>query len=234
MVAATKEKKKIQKGKNDKLYNTENMLPISEIRWNTIVLKDGWLRAILKIYWLNLDLKNYEEQQAIIQQYKRFLNWQDFPLQILIRNTYLDLTNYIEYLKDKTSTLDNDVLEMQSSQYMWFLEDINSKQWLIYVKEFYIVVPYYQLEADMSMRKPWWRKFLDALDKSETPEKVVQRYRTFIKNRKHLDTRCNIVAEWLKSMWIVVERLDLPQIISLLFKVNNPNSHRAQAESIDY
>ena len=44
------EEKRIQKGKkSDQLYNTETMLPISEIQENTIILKDGGLRAILKV-----------------------------------------------------------------------------------------------------------------------------------------------------------------------------------------
>ena len=43
------EQNQIQKGKHDKVYNTETMLPISEIRNNTLILKDGGLRAILKV-----------------------------------------------------------------------------------------------------------------------------------------------------------------------------------------
>lgn len=35
------EKGKIQKGVHDQVFNTETMLPISEIRGDTIVLKDG-------------------------------------------------------------------------------------------------------------------------------------------------------------------------------------------------
>ncbi|MBO4203709.1 hypothetical protein J5893_02655 [bacterium] len=71
------------------------MLPISEIRDGTIILKDGGLRGILKVEGLNLDLKNADEQAVVLEQYKRFLNGLDFPIQILVRNTYLDLTDYL-------------------------------------------------------------------------------------------------------------------------------------------
>lgn len=93
------ERNKIVKGKQDSVFNTEQMLPISEIKGDTIILKDGGMRAILKIDGLNLDLKNYDEQQLVLQQYKKFLNSLNFPLQILIRNTYLDLSDYISYVK---------------------------------------------------------------------------------------------------------------------------------------
>jgi hypothetical protein len=37
-------------------------------------MKDGGLRAILRINGINLDLKNGEEQQIVLEQYKKFLN----------------------------------------------------------------------------------------------------------------------------------------------------------------
>jgi hypothetical protein len=43
------EKNKIARGKKNNVFNTETMLPISEIRNTTIILKDGGLRAIIKV-----------------------------------------------------------------------------------------------------------------------------------------------------------------------------------------
>lgn len=232
MVWVNLDEAKMKKWKSDKIFNTETMLPISEIKWNTVILKDWGLRGIIRVYWLNLDLRNYDEQQIVIEQYKRFLNWLWFPIQIYIRNTYLDLTDYIEYMKDKVSNIDNEVLKWQWDKYVGFLDEINSRQGLIYTKEFYIVVPYYDMEIDMpNVRKAWWKKFLDILEPTDSPDKIVWRYRKFIKNAKHLDTRCNLISEWLKSLWIVCERLEIQEIISLLFKVYNPNSHKNQSES---
>jgi len=107
------EKSKVKKSKSDNLFNTETMLPVSEIKNGIIILKDWWMRSVLKVEWLNLDLKNYEEQQVILEQYKRFLNWLSFPIQILIRNTYLDLTEYLWYLKNNLKEIDNPALKNQ-------------------------------------------------------------------------------------------------------------------------
>ncbi len=217
--------------KQDNLYSTENMLEISEIRWNVLVLKDWWLRSIIKVFWLNLDLKNYDEQQIVLEQYKRFINWLDFPIQIIVRSTYLDLTDYISFVWEKVEKLQNDVLQDQWKQYVNFLENINSKQWLIYTKEFYVVVPYYwQWDENAEISKPWWKKIMAVLDRKETPEKIVSRYRMFTTNKKYLDTRCNIIIDWLKSIGLFCERLDTDEVISLLFKVYNPNIHKEQAE----
>ncbi len=225
-----KEKDKIQRGKKNNVFNTETMLPVSEIRGDTIILKDWWIRAILKITWINIDLRNYDEQEVIVEQYKKFLNWLDFPLQILIRNNYLELSDYIEYMHKNVNALDEWLLKDQWDWYVQFLEDINSKQWLIYVKEFYVVVPYYPMEEDSkNIRKPWRQKFMNALSNVETPEKIVDRYRIFLKNDKFLDTRVNVVSESLKWVWMYAERLWTTDIISLLFKCYNPDAHKDQA-----
>lgn len=89
------------------------MLPISEIRNDTVIMKDGGLRAILRINGVNLDLKNFDEQQIVLEQYKKFLNGLEFPMQILVRNTFLDLSNYLTYIKGNIDTIENPVLKSQ-------------------------------------------------------------------------------------------------------------------------
>jgi hypothetical protein len=41
---------------------------------------------------------------------------------------------------------------------------------------------------------------LDVLNAKDTVEKIVQRYRQFLKGRNSLDTRVNLIAEGLSSM----------------------------------
>jgi len=224
------EQKQVQKSKWENVFNTETMLPVSEIKNNTIILKDWWLRHVLRVFGLNLDLRNFDEQQIVLEQYKRFLNWLSFPIQIIIRNTYLDLSNYLQYVKSNVADIDNMVLQNQWNEYASFLEDIDSKQWLIYVKEFYIVVPYYDWEQDASsINKPWWNKLLDVLNTKDSVEKIVEKYRDFLKWRNMLDTRTSLITDWLASMWIIAEKLTTSEIISLLFRYYNPLIHWAQA-----
>lgn len=227
------EKGKIQKGQREQVFNTETMLPISEVRGDTLVLKDGGLRAIIRVSGLNLDLKNADEQDVVIQQYKRFLNGLDFPIQILVRSTYLDLTHYLNYMKDNVEKIDNDVLKQHGDQYVSFLDNINLAQGLIYVKEFYIIIPYYDETSDeeKSMKKSWRQKFLNVLESKDSAEKIVQRYRSFVRNRKFLDTRCALISEGLKGLNIDTERLELSDIVALLFKFYNPTLHNDQAET---
>ena len=225
------EQSKINTKKSENMFNTETMLPVSEIKNDTIILKDGWLRAILKVEWINLDLKNFDEQQIVLEQYKKFLNGLWFPIQIIVRNNYLDLSDYLWYINKNINDISNPVLKKTWEAYYKFLEDIDSKQWLIYEKSFYIVVPYYQWEKDEGgIKKSWFTKLLDVLNSKDSVEKIVERYRSFSKGKNMLNTRCNLINDWLWSIWIKTEKISTWEIISLLFNYYNPLLHNAQSK----
>lgn len=228
------DKQKIKKTHADNLFNTETMLPISEIKNWIVILKDWWLRSIIKVDGLNLDLKNFDEQQTILEHYKRFLNWLSYPIQILVRNTYLDLTEYLSYLRRNLKNIDNSALKNQWESYLSFLEWIDDQQWLIFVKEFYVVIPYYAGELDAeNVNKSRWDKFLNVLNSKDDVESIVQRYRNFIKCEQQVQTRENVLIEWLSDLWIQAERLDTASVISLLFRMYNPLLDSSQAKFAD-
>lgn len=228
------DKTKVKKGHTDNLFNTETMLPISEIKNGIVILKDWWLRSIIKVEWLNLDLKNYDEQQVILEQYKRFLNWLAFPIQILIRNTYLDLTEYLWYLKKNLTEISNPALKNQGQTYVSFLEWIDDQQGLIFIKEFYIVIPYYRDERDTEQVNRSRRdKFLNILNAKDSVEMIVERYRTFIKNEQNIQTRENVLIAGLNDLWMSAERLDTAGVVSLLFRMYNPLLDSSQARFIE-
>ncbi|MFH0857066.1 MAG: hypothetical protein V1860_04165, partial [bacterium] len=62
--------------------STQRYLDIAEIKDDSVVLKDGTLRAVLLVSSINFALKSDEEQDAIIQAYMSFLNSFEHPLQI--------------------------------------------------------------------------------------------------------------------------------------------------------
>lgn len=222
--------KNIKKWKSDPVYNTETMLPFSEIQGDTVILKDGWLRAVIKVEWINLDLKNGEDIEIVIEQYKRFINWLNFPLQVIIRNTYLDLSEYLWYINKNIADIKNPILQQQGEKYSQFLDAINLQQWLIFNKEFYIVVPYYPSWLDnWQVNKPWWSKLLEALNTKDTAEKVIARYRDFVKHRRKLDTRVNVTIEGLQWMGLDSQRLELKDLTELFFKYYNPSADISQA-----
>ncbi|MFC1655399.1 hypothetical protein ACFL3C_00855 [Patescibacteria group bacterium] len=100
---ATKTKindKSVRQAKKSPAASTQTYLKIAEIRDDTVVLKNGGIRSVLKVSSVNFSLKSEEEQNAIIYSYQGFLNSLEFPIQILIQSKKLDIDNYIDHLSD--------------------------------------------------------------------------------------------------------------------------------------
>jgi hypothetical protein len=47
--------------------STQNLMPINEIRNNTIILKNGALRSIIEVDGINIDLLSNEDQENILR-----------------------------------------------------------------------------------------------------------------------------------------------------------------------
>jgi hypothetical protein len=77
---------------------------------------------------MNLDLRNDDESLIVLEQYKRFINALDFPIQIMVRNTYLDLTQYIDYMQRNVKIIQADALKEQGQNYVSFLDKISLQQ----------------------------------------------------------------------------------------------------------
>jgi len=226
-----KENKKVAKV-TETAESTDKYLPISEIRWDTIIMKDGWLRAIIKCSGLNIDLKNHEEKKIVADKYARFLNSIDFPIQIVMRSTYLDLSDYLNYVKKNIDWIENEVLKWQWEQYFEFLNKLNDSQWLLFTKEFYLIVPYYDFDDTKKMRESQFQKLMSALSNVETAESIANKLRQLNKNKKNLNQRVSLVQSWLWWLWLETKRLDLKEIVWLLFEVYNPLATRKQAEIV--
>jgi hypothetical protein len=130
--------------------STQRSLAFSSIKDNVILMKDNSARLVLKCSSINFLLKSEEEQDAIIISFQRFLNTLKFPIQILIRSKKLDIDSYLENLKDKALKQQNQLLQRQTYDYIDYLKKLIEVAQIM-KKEFYIIVPYDNLE-DTSVR----------------------------------------------------------------------------------
>src|SRR3989338_10228561 len=97
--------------------STQQYLDIAEIKEDTVVMNDGTLRAVLLVSSINFSLKSEEEQNAIVAAYIGFLNFLEFPLQIIIQSRQLDVDGYLERLKKIEKEQTNELLRLQTAEY---------------------------------------------------------------------------------------------------------------------
>lgn len=121
--------------------STQRHLPFSQIRENIVIMKDSSARVVLRCSTINFLLKSTEEQDSIIMSFQRFLNALDFPVQIMVRSSKLDIDGYLEKLKDKAVSQKNELLQNQTYEYIEYLKKLVEVAQIMR-KDFYIVVPF--------------------------------------------------------------------------------------------
>jgi len=210
------------KAAKNSFVSTQQYLDIAEIKDNTVVMKDGTLRAVLLVSSINFALKSEDEQNAVIDAYIRFLNNLSFTLQIVIQSRELDIDNYLEYLKSKEKEQINKLLKVQTADYMEYIKELTSLG-RIMNKRFYIVVPYDPLTDKH-------KSFFNSITEALKPATVIKlKEKTFIKYQEMLNRRVESVTGGLESMGVAVARLDTQSLIELYYRTYNPETARNQS-----
>jgi hypothetical protein len=215
--------------KNSKIVNgptlsTQTYLRISEIRENTVVLKNGGLRSILRVSSINFNLKSEEEQNAIIYSYQGFLNTLDEPIQIVVRSKKLDIDKYLDDLKQKGNKQTNALLQKQTFEYVEYIQKLVEYADIM-SKEFYVVVP----QDPYGVRNQnFLEKFFGYINSKESYSQIKQRRDEFEELKKKLGQRVNSVKIGLENCGLKVEELTTKELIQLFYEINNPVAARYQ------
>jgi len=201
--------------------NTQSHVSIAEIKNDTMVMKDGTLRAVLMVSSINFGLLNEEEQEAIISSYVSFLNSLDHPLQICIQSRQLNIEPYLEGLRERREKIENDLLKTQISDYISFIKEAVTMR-NITSKQFYVVIPYDPLT---NKKKGFWSRLSDAFN----PVNLIRlKEDTFKKRKVELEARVRLIANGLSDMNLEVIRLDTQALIELYYFTYNPDIARSQ------
>ncbi len=203
-----------QKPKKKK-ETTQAHLPIAEIRNGVVVLKDGSLRLVLLVSTINFDLKNEDEQNALIYGYQNFINSLTFPVQIVMQSRRIDLSSYLTKLRAQLTQIQNPLLQIQTEDYISFIERL-IKVANIMNKKFFIVVPYFP--PALKQATSFWDKFKSALTESEPVVDMTH----FEEYRKELLQRAQGVASGLGALSLRAVQLTTQELIELLYQSYNP------------
>ncbi len=201
--------------------STQLFLDIAEIKNDAVILKDGTLRAVLMVSSINFALKSEDEQNALVSAYVTFLNYLNFPIQIVIQSRKLDIDAYIKRIEEAEKNLTNDLLRRQIVNYKAYIREL-VELGDIMSKHFFIVVPYSPLDSSKS-------SFSSRLSAVFTPAKVIQlKQERFEKYAHELNQRLEHVNMNISSLGLTTARLDTQSLIELYYNVYNPAIARSQ------
>ena len=208
-------KKRDNLASNKVRVSTQNYLDISEIKDDTVIMRDGSMRSVLMVSSINFALKSEDEQNALVAAYVGFLNNLDFPFQIVIQSRELDMDKYISDLRQKEKEQTNELLKIQMAEHTAYIEELISIG-RIMNKRFYAVVPY----DPMSDKH---KSFFSSLTDAFKPAVLIKvKEKVFRERREKLTKRVDVVKSGLASIGLVNVELDTQALIELYYNTYNP------------
>ena len=192
--------------------STQQFLEIEQIREGVMILKNKSLRGVIMVSSLNFALKSEEEQTAIIYQFQSFLNSLDFSLQIVAQSRRLNITGYLDKLKDIEKKQENELLKTQTAEYRNFVQDLIAGS-SIMSKNFFVVVPFTLIEIPgMETAKGFLKK---------KPE-ITLSEEQFQRAKSQLWQRMEFVALGLRRCGLQCIPLNTPELIELFWGLYHP------------
>ncbi len=201
----------------------QQFVPVKEVRDGIVVLKDGTLCCILLVSSINLSLKAYDEQRAVLLQFQNFLNTLDFPIQIVIQSRRYDIRPYILTLENRLRVQEEQLLQVQTREYIDFIQSF-SDQVNIMRKSFFITIPYI---PPLLNQGGGVAKFFSFLRKGSATEAAVT---DFEEQRTQLEERMSVVEQGLTRLGLRLVQLGTQEMIELLYKTFNPGEGTSTAQ----
>ncbi len=207
--------------------STQDLLEISDIKDDMLLLKNGTIRGVLMVSSINFALKNQDEQTAIISAYSSFLNSISYPLQIVIQSRGLDIDEYLLKLGETAKQQTNELLRIQTIDYIQFVQELLVGQ-SIMSRKFFLIVPYSVLGDNK-------KGFISKLSNLFSASSVVKlKRKQYDEYREKLLRRMGHVQSGLEGIGLQSVMLDTASLIELFYNCYNPGlSKRQKLKDVD-
>ena len=200
---------------------TQAFLEIKDIREGVLLLKNNSLRGVMMVSSINFALKSEEEQTAIIYAFQNFLNSLDFSCQIVIQSRNINITPYLDSLKDLEEKQTNDLLKKQTASYREFIKNMVVGD-VVMIKNFYVVVPYTLMEALGIGAVAKQFDFLGRLSGKKKQDKEIDDSQ-FQRCKTQLWQRMEYLSMGLRRCGLEAIPLTTPELIELFWAIHHPD-----------
>jgi len=191
---------------------TQQFLEIDKIKEGTVILKNKALRGIIMVSSINFALKSQEEQNATLYQFQTFLNSLDFPAEIVIQSRRLNITGYLDKLKELEKKQEIELLKIQTEDYRKFIRDLIGGG-SIMSKNFFVVVPFSLIEIPSLGHKK---------GSAAKEAAIVLSEERFQQAKSQLWQRMEFVALGLRRCGLRCVPLNTTELIELFWSLYNP------------
>ncbi len=193
---------------------TQSFVPVREIQDGIIVREDGVLCAIVLVSALNFNLKSETEREAILYQFQSLLNSLEVGIQVLIQSRRLNIKPYLQFLQDLHDKQGNELLRLQTKEYINFIKDFTDQNEIM-TKQFFVIVTYSPVQSK-------GKGGLQIFKKTET-----QKEKQFEEQQGQLLQRVGFIQNNIRSLGLRAVQLGTEEVTELLYQTFNPGDTQA-------
>ena len=198
--------------------STKQFVEIQEVRDEVLILKDGSLRQVIRIGSINFELKSQDEQTAILQGFRDFLNALDFSLEIMVMSRKLNINSYLAMIDELIENQQNELMRIQAVEYSKFVKELTQLA-NIMAKDFFVIIPFYIGPRTKGGVKEIFKSIFKP---SETIKKLTPE--EFSSYKAQLNQRVNLVYENLAGSGLGAKVLEEDELINLYYRFYNPEA----------
>lgn len=202
---------------------SQDFVTIREIKDGVVILKGGQLCSVLLASSINFALKSQDEQQAILLQFQNFLNTLDFSLQIYIQSRRMNIEPYLEILKTREGTQDNDLMRVQLREYIEFIRTFTTEVEVM-TKNFFIIVPFTPTPLNIGKN---FGSIIASGKKAFSGDE-----NRFEEQRIQLEQRVSLVEQGLAQIGVRTVALGNDELVEFYYHVYNPGDPTSSAPSL--
>ncbi len=147
----------------------QSFMEVNEIKKDAVFLNNGGLRAILQVEPINFSLLDKTQKQALILNYREFLNHLTAPIQILVITNKPDLGEYFTKAQERLSASTKELRGL-FDDFLLFEQDFLEKN-RVMDRKYFLVIPH--LSSNRLVKKAL-SKENEELKKLEQKTKIIQ------------------------------------------------------------
>ena len=193
--------------------STQKFTEIVDFVNSVVVMQGGLACIIIEITASNFALVSKREQDSRVFSYAALLNSLSFPIQILIRNKRIDITNYLKDLDEIIKNSKNQQLSSYIGYYRDFVQEMVTVN-VVLSKSFYIVIPFSSLEMGIAGAKKT-AKIEKKTATSTLPEGAM----------KSLQSKAGQVLSQLQKFAVSARILEEDDLIKLFYDIYNDGAN---------
>jgi hypothetical protein len=210
--------KQTMQGNKKGFSSVQNFLPISEIREGVVVLKNGGVRAVLKVSSVNFYLKSEEEQNSLIYAFQSFLNILDFPVQIMCRSKKLDIDYYLHSFETIIKNQPSQLMKNLTQDYLDYVKKLVEYADIM-EKQFFIVIPYDPVRI---RNRGVFSIFMENFKSKDDLSSIRQKHYEFDALKKGLMQRVENIKTGINNLGLKNELLETPELVELYYQSFHP------------